>query len=380
MYDIVDYASMIAFEERTLAYARALEANVAPGAVVLDIGTGPGIMSFFACRAGAAKIYAVESEDIIQVARDAARDNGFSDRIEFIQALTTEVELPEKVDGIVAEIHGILPIHRKSIVSILDARDRFLKPEGWIVPARETVWAALACCPALHRKFTDIWHTKYGFDFNSGRLQSVNNLRAARVKAEELIVLPQRWSALDYNQLDNPSISGVLNWLIDRTVAAHGICMWYDCETVTGFGFSNSPSTHVPEVYNHAFFPWPEAVELMSGDQVRVEIRATFVGSDYLWFWDTCVTNDSARVKMRCRQSTFIGAPLSPQRLHKRGATFVPNPIQDARIDYLALELMHRNLTVGEIAKALLAEFPTRFKDWNAALLRVADLSEKYSR
>ena len=111
MYDIAAYAGMIAFKERTSAYARALEINLEPGAVVLDIGCGPGILSFLACRAGAAKVYAVEPDDIVQLARETAADNGFSDRIEFIQALSTEVDLPQRVDGIVTDIHGVLRLY-----------------------------------------------------------------------------------------------------------------------------------------------------------------------------------------------------------------------------------------------------------------------------
>lgn len=100
MDDVAAYGSMIGFKSRMSAYARALEAHVVAGSVVLDIGAGTGILSFLACRAGASKVYAVESEDIVQLARETAADNGLSSRIEFIQGLSTEIELPEKVDGI----------------------------------------------------------------------------------------------------------------------------------------------------------------------------------------------------------------------------------------------------------------------------------------
>ena len=59
---------------------------------------------------------------------------------------------------------------------------------------------------------------------------------------------------------------------------------------------------------------------------------------------------------------------------------FVPVPNRDWQIDRRVLELMDRNLTLDEIARALRSEFPTRFRDWNAALTRAGDLSEKYSR
>jgi type I protein arginine methyltransferase len=113
MYDVVTYGAMVADRGRTSSYDRALRANIRPGAVVLDIGAGPGIMTFPACRAGAAKVYAVEPDDVIQLAQQIAADNGFSSRIEFIQAMTTDIDLPEKVDGIVADIRGRSALREK---------------------------------------------------------------------------------------------------------------------------------------------------------------------------------------------------------------------------------------------------------------------------
>lgn len=380
MYDLLDYASMIAFKGRTSAYARALEARVTPGSVVLDIGAGTGILSFLACRAGASKVYAVESGDIIQLARETAADNGFSSRIEFIQDLTTEIELPEKVDGIVCDIHGVLPLFGKNIVSILDARDRFLKPGGWILPARETMWAALASCPSLHHALVNAWDTEYGFDFSRARLKAVNSLRSARLSPEDLLVAPQRWAALDYKDLRGPSVRGELSWLVERNATAHGVGMWYEAETPPASGYGNSPAVSEPYVYRHAFFPLPEAVEVIAGDQVTVSIRADFVNDDYVWSWDTTVKSDSGDAKARHRQSIFIGATLSHQKLRRRAAGFVPGPNQDWHIDKKLLELIGCGISLGEIASALLEEFPSRFENWNEALARVADRSETYSK
>lgn len=380
MYDLADYAAMIAFKGRTSAYARGIEAHVTPGSVILDIGAGTGILSFLACRAGASKVYAVESDNIIQLARETAADNGFSSRIEFVQGLTTEIELPEKVDGIVCDIHGILPVSGKSIVSILDARDRFLKPGGWILPAREKMWATLACCPSLHASLSSTWDTEYGFDFGRARLKAVNNMRAVRLKPEDLLGAPQRWTVLDYETLEGSSLSGDLSWLIERNATAHGVCVWYEAETDPASMFTNAPAARERYVYRHAFFPWPEPVELMAGDRVTVSLRADFVNGDYVWSWNTALTSDSSHVKARYHQSTFIGAILSPERLRRSAAGFVPEPNEDWRIDSKLLELIGRGISLGEIATTLLAEFPAQLKDWNVALARAADLSETYSK
>lgn len=379
MYDVVAYGGMIAFKGRTSSYDRALRTNIRPGAVVLDIGAGPGIMSLLACRAGAARVYAVEFDDVIKLAQQAASDNGFSDRIEFIQAMTTDIDLPEKVDGIVTDLHGLTPLFKKSIVSILDARDRFLKPRGWIIPVRDTIWVAPVSSETLYERLTGGWSTDYGFNFERTRHKAVNHLRAARLNEQDLVAAPKRWAVVDYASLEGVNFYGELTWDIGRTARAHGLCLWFDCETSPGIGFSNSPCSGERHIYNHQFCPWPQAVTLSASDRVEVRLRADFVDTEYVWSWETRVIG-GGRVKAQFRQSTFYARAMSPARLRKRAHTFVPETNEDFAIDSLALDLMRRKLSVGKIAEAIHREYPSRFKSWNAALTRAANLSERYSK
>ena len=370
---------MVADKGRTSSYERALRENVRPGAVVLDIGAGSGIMAMLACRAGAGRVYAVEPNDVIKLARQIAADNGFSNRIEFIQEMTTDIDLPEKVDGIVADLRGRTPLFGKSIVSILDARDRFLKRDGWIIPARDPIWVAPVSSTHLYDKFVGAWNTEYQFDFDRARLKTANTPGGTRLDADDLIAAPQRWTVLDYKNLKGTNVSGEMRWVMNRAANAHGLAMWFDCETATGIGYSNSPASGERHVYEQMFFPWPEAVRLLAGDKVEVRLRADFIQTDYVWSWETRVMS-CERVKAEFRQSTFNGAALSPDRLRKRAHTFVPEPNEDSRIDGLVLDLIRKKLSLDEIAKALLAQYPASFKNWNAALTRAADLSERYSK
>src|SRR5437870_11229737 len=76
MYSVADYGIMIADRVRMEAYMQALRSAVRPGGVVVDIGTGTGIFALLACRFGARRVYAIEPNDAIQVAREIARANG----------------------------------------------------------------------------------------------------------------------------------------------------------------------------------------------------------------------------------------------------------------------------------------------------------------
>src|SRR5205085_6500929 len=134
----------------------------------------------------------------------------------------------------------------------------------------------------------------------------------------DLIVEPQRWTVIDYTSLQGPSASGQMTWVIGRGAVGHGITVWFDATTATGFELSNAPSAE-PLVYGQAFFPFPEPVVLSPGDEIHVRLRADLVDEDYVWRWDTTVTDGvSRRVKTAREQSSWLAASADPERLRKR--------------------------------------------------------------
>src|SRR5690606_8062811 len=93
-YSTISYGAMMRDRERIDAYLAALRKVIVPGeTTVLELGTGTGIVAFAAAQAGAKKVYAVEPNAAIQTARDIAELNGI-EGIEFIQAMSTDVDLP----------------------------------------------------------------------------------------------------------------------------------------------------------------------------------------------------------------------------------------------------------------------------------------------
>ena len=139
-YSAAGHGAMVADRARVEGYARAIERAVRPGDAVLEIGTGTGLFAVLACRAGARRVYAIETDDIVEVARANAAANGVADRIEFFHAMSTEVELPERVAVIVSDLRGVLPLYEGHLESVIDARARFLAPGGRLVPRRDRLF------------------------------------------------------------------------------------------------------------------------------------------------------------------------------------------------------------------------------------------------
>src|SRR5262252_952841 len=91
---------------RLRVFERAIAAAVRPGDVVIDLGAGTGVLGLLACRAGAARVYAIENGGMIEVARALAQANGLVDRIVFLRTHSSEVRLPEPADVVVGDLIG----------------------------------------------------------------------------------------------------------------------------------------------------------------------------------------------------------------------------------------------------------------------------------
>lgn len=142
---LLHQGNMLADGIRTAAYQNAIFSNGPSdflGKIVLDVGTGTGILAFFAIQAGASNVYAVEASDSAKTAQILADANGFTDKIQIIQGRIENITLPEKVDIIISEPIGFLLVHERMLESYVLARDRFLKPGGLMMPTTGSIIVA----------------------------------------------------------------------------------------------------------------------------------------------------------------------------------------------------------------------------------------------
>jgi type I protein arginine methyltransferase len=309
MYSLHFYGQMIADAQRMEAYAAALRATVRPDSVVMDLGCGAGVFAVLACKLGARRVYAVEPENVIGLAREIVANNDCA--VEFFDKLSIEITPPEPATIIISDLRGVLPWFEQHIPSIIDARTRLLARGGVLIPRRDILWAALVEAPAQYAELVAPWQkNKFGLDLSAGTRLITNNWRKTHIESEQFLAQPVCWTGIDYYEVESPDVHARVSWQAARNGTAHGVAVWFDSELVDGIHLSNHPAA--PKmIYGVGLFPFTQPVEVKEGERIEFRLGADLVQDGYVWRWET----DFPRASFK--QSTFYGVPLSTAQLRK---------------------------------------------------------------
>jgi len=169
------HVTMLNDRVRTSRFLTGIAEVVRPGDIVVDIGTGTGVLAIAAARAGARHVYAIEASAIGQVAEAIFRANGLEDRITLLRGWSTQIDLPERADVLVSEIIGNEPLGENVLEVTRDARKRLLKPEARLVPSKVEILGLPVTIPqaefanrtrALTAETLQNWRSWYGINFD----------------------------------------------------------------------------------------------------------------------------------------------------------------------------------------------------------------------
>lgn len=130
---------------RNRAFYAALERTVNSDSKVLDIGAGSGIWAITAAKLGARHVVAIEMDEfLIGLIKMLAVEHGVADRVETVWGNSVEIQLEKEFDIVVSETIGYLGFDENIAEIMRDARDRFLKPGGKLIPETISLHAAPA--------------------------------------------------------------------------------------------------------------------------------------------------------------------------------------------------------------------------------------------
>ena len=317
MFPLQTHLEMLADRQRVDLFRQAIMETVARGDVVVDIGTGTGILALLAVQAGARMVYALEFGPIIEVARKTARENGLEDHIRFIAGKSMNVDLPERADVIVTETIGCFAFDEGITGIIADARRRFLKSGGRILPRQLNLWAVPVQFGGQHP-----WGLPengfYGF-----KHQHIQELAANTVfslswsELEDICLLsrPELMLAIDLHRCKPVSyplhLSAECNVSDDGRF--HGMLVYPEVELTPALSIRlQEKDQFKPTHWKFTFFPNRSPLKVTAGDGLSIKLTVTS-GNGFAW---RHTHQRNGRVQVYSHLSLF-GAPslshLNPQ-------------------------------------------------------------------
>lgn len=360
---------------RVQAYERALAATVRRDDVVVDLGAGTGILGMLACRAGAARVYAIEADGMIEVARALARANGLADRIVFLMQHSSEVKLPEQVDVVAGDLVGRMGFEAGVFEAYAHAR-RWLKPDARVMPSSITICVSPVEHAAAHAD-VEFWRQPIaGFDARAVLPWARNTGYPRNIDASQ--VLATRAASATFSPVADDAVLKVRDTVrVTRAGRLHGIAGWFCAELAPGVEMTNAPGAEVRIKRRNVFLPLDPVVSVVSGDEVTIDIRIRPV--DLIVNWTVDVTRASAPADVvRMRHSTLGGMLLSREDLRSHAPSSRPRltPRGEARRTLLALCDGGRPLE--EIEREVFRQHPALFASPGDAQAFVAEVVARY--
>ncbi len=280
------HIGMLDDERRTSAFLAAIEELTGPSDIVVDIGSGTGVLAVGAARAGAREVFAIEASAMASKARALAVANDVADRVTVLEGWSTRIELPRRATLLVTETLGNDPLDEHIIDIVADAKRRLLEPGARIIPNRVDLYGVLVELPIELRErhaFTlggaARWSRQHGIDFSSLASPPANGY---------IVTLRQQDGSL-LRELSPPTLLGSIDLTsaalgfeartVDLRVTLAGQCAgvlyYFDAALTPTLSISSRPSTATPEnSWSCNVWLEPAPHDVVAGDVVQVAVRS----------------------------------------------------------------------------------------------------------
>lgn len=323
---LAEHICYLTLPGRNDLFRRAISAKVKDGDLIADLGCGVGVLGIFCLEQGAHHCWGIDSSAAIHLARESMDRAGLADRYTAIPGSTFRTDLPQPVDVIICDHVGFMGFDYGIIRLMRDARRRFLKPGGAMIPqALDLMVAPVSSdtCRATALKWVgervpEAYHWVDALAHN--RRYSHNFVPS------ELIGHGAHIGHIDFAADEPGFFRFEASLRIARAGRFDGFAGWFDCLLAEGVRMTNSPLDPASIQRAQAFFPARESFAVDVGDEVRITLR--FRADDDVISWTIAPPGGSAVHRL----STFNATILAPADLVRdQGRALALNPVGEAR-------------------------------------------------
>ncbi|HYT66967.1 MAG TPA: 50S ribosomal protein L11 methyltransferase [Vicinamibacterales bacterium] len=372
-----EHRRYLADRSRVTRYERALHEVVRPGDVVVDLASGTGILALLACRAGAARVYAVEAEPIADLARAIARENGFGDRLHVIRGHSSDVRIPELADVVVSDQIGRFGFEAGLLSLFADARAHFLKPGGRLVPSRLDLFIA----PVEYRRGSArvaFWSRRPAdFEFSPAHRIAANSGYPARFASSQLLSAPHRGVSVTLSEPVTYPLRFDASFEVQRAGTLDGVGGWFGAQLSPSVDVSNSPLDRERIMRRQAFLPVGTPVAVAAGDRIDVTMR--ILPDDVQVSWTVTVRPRTGE-PVTLTHSTLNGMLIDAADVHRTHPAYRPALTERGVARQSVLDLCDGSRTLAEIESEIYAKHRPLFSSSADAAAFVGEVVTRYTR
>ena len=270
------HRTLIADQVRNDAFYAALKAVIEPGkTIVADIGAGTGLLGLMASKLGAKSVYLFETAEVAGVAEKILKANR-AKNCHLIPCHSTEFKDRLQADVIVSETLGNYAFEENIIDTLNDARRRFLKPGGTVLPSFITQYAAPVIGPRIDHELRAWQRVGKGLDLSAAQVMSFNNAYVRTIAPNELLDSGKNalaWDTVDLTHDAKSARKGEVHWTIPKPQTIYGFAYWWVARLSAGQSLSTGPGaakTHWEQLY----FPLLQPVALKAGEQISLSLKS----------------------------------------------------------------------------------------------------------
>lgn len=341
-------------------YQAAIDRLVHMDHVVLDLGCGTGLLGLMALRAGAHKVLFVEEGPIIEVARRTMTEAGFADQSEFLQRNSFELALPEQVDVVFCDHIGYFGFDYGVLALLADARQRFLKPDGIIVPAQIELQLAPIESESSRRLVGQWQDGSIPDEFSWVGTTAANTKHSTQLEESALLADAVTLATLDLGEPAEPFLSWTAEFRCARDGMLDGLAGWFDCRLSDGIRMTNSPTVAEALDRPQAFLPLESSVPVSAGEHIKATVMARH--RDHVIGWIVELPESGQRFA----HTTFNGLLLDKEALNRAQPDRVAKLNDRGRARQIVLSYCDGQRTLAEVQAMVLEEHPDLFPSTQA--------------